>query len=169
MTRVDEIERLGRLKEQGILTEEEFHREKSKILTGFTEPAKATGSDVLPRAWEERFAFFDENGNPFSRRATAAMREMGVWERTRIVFNIWGMLFGPFYFLYLGIPKRAAGLAGIGIMVGLLLIHNDLWSPESRWYGFVVAACFAVTANYFYYIKVRHGRDEWNPFTDLTN
>jgi hypothetical protein len=94
---------------------------------------------------------------------------MGVMERTRIVFNIWGLLFGPFYFLYLGIPKRAAGLAGIGIVVGLLLIHNDLWSPESRWYGFVVGACFAATANYFYYVKVRTGRDEWNPFTDLTN
>lgn len=169
MTRVDEIERLGRLKEQGILTDEEFQREKSKILTGLPKPAEAKGSGVRPSSWEQRFAFFDEYGNPFSRKATAAMRDMGMMERTRIVFNIWAMLFGPFYFLYLGIPKRAAGLAGIGIVVGLLLIHNDLWSPESRWYGFAVAACFAVTANYFYYIKARRGRDEWNPFTDLTN
>jgi hypothetical protein len=52
MTRVDEIERLGRLKEQGILTDEEFQREKSKILKANTKPMET----MFARARQEGLA-----------------------------------------------------------------------------------------------------------------
>ena len=90
MTRVDELERLGRLREQGVLTNEEFQREKSKLLGEDKHAAAIAGSRPKSDPWAPRFAFFDEYGSPFSRKATEGLRHMGVMERTRIVFNIWG-------------------------------------------------------------------------------
>nr|WP_237437916.1 DUF2628 domain-containing protein [Altericroceibacterium endophyticum] len=130
--------------------------------------AAPTRTVALDPKWEKRFAFFDANGSPFSKEATAASRELGFGERAGIFFNIWALALGIIYFIYLGIPRR-----GLGLLLPAIAIAMVLWGFDTflyfapNWYWMVLWVIYGVTANYYYYIKIRHGRDEWNPAKDL--
>ncbi len=173
---IDQIERLAKLHRDGLLTDEEFAAGKAKALggegSGFApaapRPGQVSSSSGLSASWQKRFAFFDLHGSPFSKEATLASRELKFGERSTIFFNIWAMLFGIVYFVVIGIPKR--GITLLAIALGLAMV---LWGFETffdyspTWYWFGLWAIYGGTANYYYYIKVRQGRDEWNPLKDL--
>ena len=187
---IEQIERLAKLKNDGLITEQEFAEAKAKALgLGSASPASCstggvnTGANVntplgqasgagrsaiVSPKWERRFAFFDKVGSPFSKEASAEMGALKFSERSGLLFNIWAMLFGTFYFVYLGIPKRGITLLVVSVAVSMLLWGFDTFIDYTpRWYWMILWVFYATTANYYYYIKVRYGRDEWNPLKDL--
>ena len=180
---IEQIERLAKLKGDGLITEQEFADAKAKVLglggsssaaqvgaavTRATAGQSVSRTAIIAPKWEKRFAFFDKVGSPFSREASAASRDLKFGERAGIFFNIWAMLFGVIYFIILGIPKRGIVILAISVAVAMALWGVETFVDYSpNWYWFVVWAIYGGTANYYYYIKVRYGRDEWNPAKDL--
>ncbi len=175
-TRVDELERLAALHRQGVLTDEELASQKARVLGAGPTPrapilsSAAVGSDVsqLSPTWQRRVAFFSQHGSPYRREGMAALRSLPFWTQVSIRFNIWAYLFGPLYFVAVGIWRRGLSLLAVGVVIELV-VDRLLGSEWSRAAGFGVAGLFASTVNYYRFIKLTQGRDEWNPLTDLTS
>jgi hypothetical protein len=129
-----------------------------------------TGSDNfspdLSEAWRKRFEFFSQHGRPTGKDASAALGRRSYRDRATILFNPWGFIFGIIYFVVLGIPKRGIGLGAVGLLLSIL--SGELTGHyDSRLVAFTMQVLYAMTANYYRYIKVTEGRDEWNPLRDL--
>ncbi|MDY6947224.1 MAG: DUF2628 domain-containing protein [Pseudomonadota bacterium] len=169
---IDQMERLAKLQRDGALTDEEFTAGKARLLSG-----SVTGEGAVPAApqvaalnpkWERRFSFFDKYGSPLSKEASLASRDLKFGERAAIFFNVWALLLGVFYFIFVGIPKRGLTLFAIAIVLAMALWGIETFIDYSpNWYWLILWAVYGATANYYYYIKVRHGRDEWSPAKDL--
>ena len=173
---VDELERLAALHRSGVLTDAEFAAQKARILGGapgdgvtaarLSPAASAQPAPHLNETWQRRFAFFDAYGSPLSPAAAAALRSLALGTRMPIVFNVWGFCFGPFYLMALGLWKRGLALMGIFIVAGLVL-EKVVGGSGDMVTGLASSVWCATTVNYLRYIKIRQGRDEWNPVADL--
>ncbi|MCL2649097.1 MAG: DUF2628 domain-containing protein [Phycisphaerales bacterium] len=83
-------------------------------------------SSLKPK-WRARFDFYDAFGAPNSAEARAAIRMIqGRRKRARIEINWFGFLFGPVYFLVLGMWRRALTLGGMIVVAGLFLLLTDV-------------------------------------------
>lgn len=119
-------------------------------------------------AWQKRFAFFAQFGQPAASAAgREAFKRLGFWERGRLNFNILAFLFGPIYFAIKG-PWRK-GLTILGGSFALLFVLSFFPLPDLlfRALGFGVAAVYASTANWAYFLHVARGSTSWNPFEDM--
>lgn len=131
---------------------------------GLLKPQAATtgnsgsASEVISESWQEKFALIDKAGGA----KTPNIKSLQFGERMKALFNIWGFLFGPFYYLAKGMWKKALPLLGIAIVLVVLLkiICQKFGIPESIT-NFVAAGIFANRANIDYYKKVRLGDDGW--------
>lgn len=169
---LDRLERLAALHRAGGLTNAEYEAEKAKLLAEpqpipqqHTFPS-ATAEAQLSTTWQRRFAFFQTYGSPLRQRGLQAYRKLPWRERITIGINFWGLFLGPFYFFYLGLWKRGLSLSLAIILVNWILLYllgDGLVQPLDV----VYAALFASTANYYRFIKVTEGRDEWNPLKDI--
>jgi len=73
---------------------------------------------ALKPKWRERFKFFETYGAPNSPQARAEP-----WEaRALINANFLGLLFGPIYFLVLGMWRRALTLTGIVYLISVIYV-----------------------------------------------
>jgi len=70
---------------------------------------------ALKPEWRERFHFFERYGAPNSPEARAAFKVLPRSKMYLIYQNLFGLFFGPFYFLMLGMWKRALTLISIGV------------------------------------------------------
>ena len=116
-TKIARLEQLARLKASGALTDDEFTNAKTALLerrivtdrtqaehrAGYSEAAEAAETTKLSATWRFRFDFFDKHGLPGTKSYQSAFRSLRWRERPRLTFNVWGLLFGPLYFLYLGL------------------------------------------------------------------
>ena len=174
---LDELERLAALHRSGVLTDDEFAAQKARVLGSATTPAAAMftrtseTSAVAPpepsKVWQRRFAFFNEHGSPLSVTGYAALRKLPFWTAMSIRSNWWAFFFGPFYFLFLGVWKRGVSLAVASILLSLV-VEKLLGDDFAKAFGFGFNIIYSITANYARYIKVTQGRDEWNPFADVS-
>lgn len=170
---LDRLEKLKALHDAGALTAEEFSAQKTLILELFstsssTPPARQPdliGSDGdLSATWQERFAFFDTYGAPESLAGRASIRQLSFADKFKINFNPLAFLFGPFYFMALGLWKRVVGVIVFFVLVLLVDAIIPLPGKVLNAVGFGMAALYAYRANYAFYRKRREGRDTFNPF-----
>ena len=143
------IERLARLREQGVLSEAEFTTAKARVLAqaqqvpGASGNIAAAGSSSMqqtsplrasahhdPQAadwqpssrwWQKRFAFYDQYGLRDTPERRQQLQARGERARGISEFNLVGLLLGPFYFLYLGLWRPALVLLA-GVVASILLI-----------------------------------------------
>ena len=113
----------------------------------------ATSTTTYPQKWQERFAFFEQHGAPNSPGFKEALKGLPSGQRRKITFNWLAWLFGPFYFL------------AVGIVVSLL--PDSVGNILSRGVGFGLAFLFGLTANYSYFLKERRGDNGWNLFEGM--
>lgn len=119
----------------------------------------------VPAAWQQRFAFFRQYGPVGSTpEAKAAYRALPFGVKMRLGFNIWGFLFGPFYFLVKGIWRKALTLLGISVALGVTSVLLGLPDSWDRALAIGYGAAIATLANWAYYLHVAEGSQSWNPF-----
>lgn len=118
----------------------------------------------LKPKWRERFEFFEAHGAPDSDGFKAAIKARPFLKRITIVFSFLGFFVGPFYFLYLGMWRKALTLFACAIVLFLieLLIYSMTGRDISQILGFVLSGLSACTVNYSYYLKRIKGSDGWN-------
>ena len=171
-SQIEQLERLAALHRAGSLTNAEYEAQKARVLggqtTGFAPRAVPPPIDEaqLSTTWQRRFAFFRAHGSAYSPSGMQALKQMPFGTATSIRMNFWAFFFGPFYFGFLGLWKRCASLLAFCFVLNVVLAYL-LGDGILRAIGFGEAALFATTANYYYFIRVTQGRDEWNPIKDL--
>jgi hypothetical protein len=127
-------------------------------------PTPEPDSQLAP-VWQSRFAFFETYGLPNATpQAREAYQAMSFGQRLRLNSNLLAFLFGPFYFLVKGMWRK-----GLALLVGSFLILTVLSAvgvPDGivQALGFAVSAVAMITANYAYFLHVKHGSTSWNPF-----
>ncbi|MEJ5863300.1 DUF2628 domain-containing protein [Pseudomonas farsensis] len=120
--------------------------------------------------WQERFAFFEKNGNPFSETFKEAFKALPTGKRMLINMNFLAFFFGPIYLFVLGLWKKNLALLGISVGVGVVLaIYETVTGtllPRALDTGINcgLAVLWAMTTNYAYYLKEVKGQQGWNPF-----
>jgi len=130
----------------------------------------ATRTDTYSQKWQDRFAFFDQHGAPNSPGYKEALKALPTWgARMKINFNWLAWLFGPFYFLVVGMWRKALTAFGIAIALGVVtsFMPGHMGDMVSRGAGIGLAVLFGMVANYSYYLKERQGQNGWNLFEGL--
>jgi hypothetical protein len=127
----------------------------------------AASSDMpsaLPEKWQRRFAAIEEAGGERARwwRWPEAKQLTGK-EKRLITSNLWAFVFGPFYYLYLGMWRKAITLSLIALVVDLILgmAGDALNVPVDNFLWIVSAIMFKQCANVDYYRKTVLKRKEW--------
>ncbi|SEH47413.1 Protein of unknown function [Mycolicibacterium rutilum] len=124
--------------------------------------------DDLARSWQQRFAFYDQYGVPnTSPQSREAYRRLPFGQKLRLNTNIWGFLFGPFYFFVKGMWRKGLVLLAAAIVLGTLIVGLDAPDIVSRALSIVVPVFAMTTANYAYYLHVVRGSQSWNVFEGL--
>lgn len=79
------------------------------------------------------------------------MNKLTMSERLAVKFNVWGFFFGPFYYAFLGMWKRALTLLGVGVAIILIgeVLLSAIGAPQSV-ASFFVAGFFAGKVNVDY-------------------
>lgn len=114
--------------------------------------------------WRQRFAAIEKAGGERTRwwRWLEGKKLTGK-ERRLITSNLWAFLFGPFYYLYLGMWRKAITLSILALAIdGVLAVAGDALSvPVDRFLWLVSAIIFRQCANVDYYRKAVLKRREW--------
>lgn len=133
--------------------------------------AEYTG--VKPR-WRKRFEFFDVHGAPAGAEYRAAVRTLPFGQRMFWNFNVLAFLFGPIYYLALGMWRKALTMLAVSIAVLTLLAAVDFAIrngslPDFVWRAvpFGLAGMYAASADYAYYLHVVRQSPSWNPFEGI--
>lgn len=112
----------------------------------------------LSGAWKRKFVLIEKAGGPKLPKA----RELAFGERLKVVFNVWGFLFGPFYYLAKGMWKKAVVLTVLGvaaIVIIEIILRNMRISGTIT--NFILPVIFATRANIDYYKKIMLGENGW--------
>jgi hypothetical protein len=117
----------------------------------FSETAPSTTDSVLP-SWTRKFALIEQAGGPKLPDA----KKLKTGERMAVLFNIWGFLFRPVYYLVKGMWKKAVTLTvfGLGIVFVAMAALTMAGIDAERPLRFVIPTLFAVRATIDYYKKV---------------
>lgn len=170
----DALERLSKLHADGVLSAAEYEAEKTRVLSmRASTPASTSAASPPPEppideaslapVWRERFRYIDEAGMPTTRAYSEAMRRVPFVERMRLVISPVAFLFGPFYFVYLGLWRPALSLFGALFVTAVIAdtIGVPAWLDRS-WYV-IPGVIYAWTCIPLYYLRVRRGIHSWNP------
>ncbi|WP_378609125.1 DUF2628 domain-containing protein [Nocardia lasii] len=128
---------------------------------------------MKPR-WRQRFEFFDAHGAPAGRPFQQALRQKSFKERAFWNWNVLAFIFGPFYFLTLGMWRKALTLLALSATVVTLLAMVDFAIrfgniPEFIWRAvpFALAGLYGASADYAYYLHTTRNPQSWNPFEGI--
>lgn len=119
----------------------------------------------LNERWRTRFDFFSRHGTAFSKDFKHAAQSLPWRKRGIIRWNFFGMIFGPIYFLVLGLWKEALSIEAIhlGFIATLSMLGvEDM--PIYKGISHGIAGIYAITANRLYYLKRIQRESRWNPF-----
>ncbi|QNG18817.1 DUF2628 domain-containing protein [Rhodococcus triatomae] len=116
--------------------------------------------------WKWRFQFFDEFGVPGlgrpDPRFQAALKKLGFWARSRMVFNIWCVVFGVFYLMFLRLWRQAVLYLAAVSALALVEVFVGLPSSAATGAGTGIAVLFASRVNVHYYRLVTTGKETWS-------
>jgi hypothetical protein len=109
-------------------------------------------------SWRVKFDLLEKAGGV----KLPNVKKLPFGERMKVGFNIWGFLFGPFYYLAKGMWKKAISLFGISVLIIFVLeIICQAIGISDKITNFVSAAIFASRANIDFYKKVKLGDNGW--------
>lgn len=118
----------------------------------------------LSEKWRLRFAAIEKAGGERTRwwrwpEGKALTRK----ERRLITSNLWAFVFGPFYYLYLGLWRKAITLSLVALVIDVVLgmAGDALNVPVDNFLWLVSAIMFKQCANVDYYRKMVLGLREW--------
>ena len=123
-------------------------------------------------AWKRKFELIEKAGE-FNGFSYENFKSLSFGERIKMGFNIFALLFGPFYYFYKQMWKKGAVILGIGLVfiVTLLAIEmaTDTSFPSSIYKLPIIEAICGSLANYdFYRFKV-HQETIWKSFSFFNN
>jgi hypothetical protein len=78
-------------------------------------PAQRTTENTSAK-WQRRFALIQKAGGP----NLSALSKLSMSERVSVKFNVWAFFFGPFYYAFLGMWKRAVSLFIVELAIILI-------------------------------------------------
>lgn len=114
--------------------------------------------------WQRRFAAIEKAGGERARwwRWPQAKQLTGK-EKRLITSNLWAFVFGPFYYQYLGMWRKAITLTLFAVVIDLILgmASDALNVPIDNFLWIVSAVMFKQCANVDYYRRRVLGRKEW--------
>lgn len=123
--------------------------------------------------WQKRFEFFDKYGtNIFSSDFKREVNKLSLLEKANIKLNFFGFIFGIFYFLALGIWRKALTLLVLMFLFYLLSeivmtsmdTSEDVLNTFYKTTGWAWAGVTMIIANKAYYLHKIKGSRSWNPF-----
>jgi hypothetical protein len=118
----------------------------------------------LSEIWRRRFAAIEKAGGEEVRwwRLPHA-RQLTGEDRRLILLNVWGFVFGPFYYLFLGMWRRAITLTLVVLVIDLILgmAGDALNFPIDGYIWIVSSVLFSQSANRDYFRKTVLKRREW--------
>lgn len=120
----------------------------------------ALGNEVesISDSWKVKFELLEKAGGVKLPNA----KNLPLGERMKVVFNVWGFLFGPFYYLAKGMWKKAISLLGISVLIIVVLTAIcQAMGISDAITNFVAGAIFATRANIDFYKKVKLGENGW--------
>jgi hypothetical protein len=131
----------------------------------FAAPAPANDNLAgLSDKWRRRFAAIEKAGGERTRwwRWPEA-KQLTRKEKRLITSNLWAFVFGPFYYLYLGMWRKAITLSFLALVIDVILgmAGDALNVPVDNFLWIVSAVMFKQCANVDYYRKTVLGRKEW--------
>jgi hypothetical protein len=91
-------------------------------------------------------------------------KQLRIGERLRVMFNLWALIFGPFYYLAKGMWRKAITIFSPGLA---LLILITIVAPDGELDSIMSAvnsatvATFTLRANISYYRKMVWGDNGW--------
>jgi hypothetical protein len=123
-----------------------------------TTGASSNELQSISDSWKTKFELFEKAGGVKLPNA----KNLPFGERMKVVFNVWGFLFGPFYYLVKGMWKKAVSLLGISILIIVILeVICQVLGISDGITNFVASAIFATRANIDFYKKVKLGDNGW--------
>lgn len=128
----------------------------------FQGATSSISTQELSEAWKAKFALLEKAGGPKLPKAG----ELAFGDRLKVVFNVWGFLFGPFYYLAKGMWKKAIVLLVLCV-VGIVILELILESmgvsdaAANAFTTFIAPVIFAKRANIDYYKKLILGDNGW--------
>jgi hypothetical protein len=127
-------------------------------------PSKGAAFSNIPvqeasEAWKRKFALLEKAGGPKLPKA----KELAFGERVKVVFNVLGFVFGPFYYLAKGMWKKAISLFSVCIVaiVILAIILDAMGMSDEIPIYLISSVVFATRANIDYYKKIVLGDNGW--------
>lgn len=123
-----------------------------------TTAAPSNELESISDSWKIKFELLEKAGGVKLPNA----KNLSFGERMKVVSNVWGFLFGPFYYLVKGMWKKAVSLLGISILIIVVLeAICQAMGISDRITNFVAGAIFATRANIDFYKKVKLGDNGW--------
>lgn len=126
--------------------------------------ASVGDSSGISEKWRQRFAAIEKAGGERTRwwRWPEGKQLTGK-EKRLITSNLWAFVFGPFYYLYLGLWRKAITLLVVVLVIDFILeiVGNAVGFPVDRFLWIVSAIIFKQCANVDYYRKTVLKRREW--------
>ena len=114
--------------------------------------ADIDGLDVS-ESWKRRFRLIQRAGGPRMPQA----KDLSFGERSKAMFNVLAFLFGPVYYLFKGMWRKAltffVSVTAVVFVIALILELNGL-GEYSRSLAYGAAAFFGIRANIDYYKKM---------------
>jgi hypothetical protein len=126
-----------------------------------------TPTDEFPEMadkWKRRFAAIGKAGGERTRWwQWPEAKQLTGKEKRLITSNLWAFVFGPFYYLYLGLWRKAITLSLVALLIDFILgmAGDALDFPVDHFFWIVSAVMFKQCANVDYYRKVVLKRREW--------
>ena len=148
----------------------------SHVATAAQDFGRADGAAVQPRSariedipalsekWRLRFAVIEKAGGERARWWKWSEWKQLSWKEKRLITsNLWAFIFGPLYYVYLGMWRKAITLmlvvTVIDVIIGMTGDALDVPLDKSLW--LVSALAFKQCANIDYYRKTVLNRREW--------
>ncbi len=134
--------------------------------SGFNSSTAALVDDSrdLSEKWQQRFRAIEKAGGERARwwRWPEA-KQLTAKEKRLITSNLWAFVFGPFYYLYLGMWRKAITLTLVVLMIDVILdmAGDALNFPVDHFLWIVSAVMFKQCANVDYYRKAVLKRRDW--------
>lgn len=121
-----------------------------------------TNTLKLSSRWEQRFALIEKAGGPKLQK----FKDLTFGERFSIMMSFWAFFFGPFYYLYMRMWRKAISYSVVGyglVFIVLFLLILSGFDDESltRSLGFGVGALFGGRAYIDYYRKMVLNQNGW--------
>ena len=124
-------------------------------------PKPAAGMEAdLSALWRIRFDLVEKAGGP----TRPLFKQLSLGERFRLAFNLWALLFGPFYYLAKGMWRKAITILVLTLSV---LILTNILAPDGsldfleNMLTTMISFWFFLNANVNYYKKVVLDDNGW--------